>query len=68
MLLAISTTNLRNAFKQTGSKKDIVKYITSKSDVKFPFRDIFTSKEANWKEIEVKSAYLDKKLIYKSIM
>tara|TARA_R100000700_G_scaffold14275_1_gene20206 strand:- start:7750 stop:9447 length:1698 start_codon:yes stop_codon:yes gene_type:complete len=68
MLLAISTTNLRNAFKQTGSKKDIVKYITSKSDVKFPFRDIFTSKEANWKEIEVKSAYLDKKLIYKPIM
>tara|TARA_R100000742_G_C4279466_1_gene104120 strand:- start:5970 stop:7655 length:1686 start_codon:yes stop_codon:yes gene_type:complete len=68
MLLAISTTNLRNAFKQTGSKKDIVKYITNKSDVKFPFRDIFTSKEADWKEIEVKSAYLDKKLIYKPIM
>ena len=67
MLLAISTTNLRNAFKQTGSKKDIVKYMTDKMGIKFPFKDIFTSKEADWKGIEVKSAYLDKKLIYSNM-
>ena len=36
--------------------------------IKFPFYDIFTSKEADWKGVEVKSAYLDKKLIYDDIV
>ena len=63
MLRAFSISNLQNKFKQTGRKTDIIQYaVDNKLD--FPFKDVFNSTEHEWKDLQVKSAYLSKEEIY----
>jgi len=62
VLNSFNTTNLQKITK--GKKKEIIEWACSVSDPKFPFLSIFSSKEAEWNDLSLKFAYLDKGILY----
>jgi len=61
VLNAFNTTNLQKI--TTGKKKEIIELACNKKP-KFPFLNIFSSKEAEWNDLSLKFAYLDKAKLY----
>ena len=57
-----TTKNLSNKICK-GKKSDIVQYAVDKN-MDFCFKDIFTSKDNDWRELWVKQNYLDKGTLY----
>jgi len=61
VLSCFSTANLTKI--STGKKKDIIEYAIQ-NNTPFPFLSIFSSKEAEWNDLSLKFAYLDKSILY----
>ena len=57
-----TTKNLSNRIHK-GKKSDIVQYAVNEN-IDFCFKDIFTSKDNDWRELWVKQNYLDKGTLY----